>query len=227
MRFPKKAAHSLKLRRRSIFNPGMSATSATPSVRQATLDDAKAVQNILSEAFTDDPVMTWLFGDPRVVRALFGPIGAEKYLRKGFGHIAGDDAAAALWLGPNTVSKPGLMSMLRFLSAVIGAGRLSALPRAQAIADILEAHRPSEPHYYLHAVGVRSAAVGKGLGGAIIREGLKRADADNVHAYLENSNPRNTPLYERLGFQALRRLPLPDGAPPLLGMVRPPQKASS
>ena len=77
------------------------------------------------------------------------------------------------------------------------------------------------PHYYLFAVGVRKGAQGKGLGGRLIREGLARADAEGAPAYLENSNPKNTPLYERLGFRPTAPLPLPDGAPPLLGMLRP------
>ena len=62
---------------------------------------------------------------------------------------------------------------------------------------------------------------GRGLGGHLIREGLTRVDTDGAPAYLENSNPKNTPLYERLGFKAIAPLPLPDGAPPLLAMLRP------
>ena len=60
-----------------------------------------------------------------------------------------------------------------------------------------------------------------GSAALIIREGLALADKAGADAYLENSNPRNTPLYERLGFAAVNPLPLADGAPPLLAMLRP------
>jgi len=48
---------------------------------------------------------------------------------------------------------------------------------------------------------------------------VKRADAMGVPAYLENSNPRNTKLYERAGFVARKNI-APPGAPPLVGMWR-------
>ena len=85
---------------------------------------------------------------------------------------------------------------------------------------MLEKHHPKAPHYYLFAVGVTPEAQGKGLGGAILREGLKRADEAGAMAYLENSNPKNTLLYERLGFRVTAPLPLPKDAPPLLSMLR-------
>jgi hypothetical protein len=36
-----------------------------------------------------------------------------------------------------------------------------------------------------------------------MKHALKRCDADRIPAYLENSNPRNTPFYERFGFEPL------------------------
>jgi len=48
---------------------------------------------------------------------------------------------------------------------------------------------------------------------------LKRVDEQGVPAYLENSNPRNTKLYERVGF-VTRGSIAPPGAPPLVAMWR-------
>ena len=89
----------------------------------------------------------------------------------------------------------------------------------------MQASHPPTPHYYLFAVGVREGMKGKGIGGQLIREGMKSAAKAGVAAYLENSNPLNTPLYERLGFQATAPLSLPVGAPPLLGMICEPAGA--
>jgi ribosomal protein S18 acetylase RimI-like enzyme len=39
-------------------------------------------------------------------------------------------------------------------------------------------------------------------------------------AYLESSNQRDLPLYERFGFKVIQELSLPDGGPTLWTMLR-------
>jgi hypothetical protein len=55
---------------------------------------------------------------------------------------------------------------------------------------------------------------------------LKRADAAGMPAYLENSNPKNTKLYERAGFVTQKSI-APPGAPPLLAMWREARRQDS
>ena len=195
-------------------------------IRAAQLADADAIAGILADAFADDPVMGWTFGGAKPFRTVFHELARGVYLKNGFGHIVGD-MAATLWLPKGVEIKLPMMNELRIaMSAVYHHGPRS-IWRALATADVLARHHPDTPHYYLFAVGVRNNAQGKGLGGALIREGLSKADADGALAYLENSNPKNTPLYERLGFRAIAPLPLPQGAPPLLGMLRPAAKEAA
>ena len=189
-------------------------------IRAATRDDAGLVAGILAEAFADDPVMNWTFGGPKPFRTTFRELARGVYLKDGFGHIM-EDKAATLWLPKGVELKLPMMNEARIaLSAVFHCG-VSSIGRALKTAAVLAENHPETPHYYLFAVGVRKDAQGKGLGGRLIREGLKRADVEGAPAYLENSNPKNTPLYERLGFEAVAPLPLRDDAPPLLGMLRP------
>ena len=193
---------------------------AQHNIRDARIDDAQAVSSILAEAFSDDPVMTWMFGGSGPIQRLFDELTRDVYLAHGFGHIS-DNAAAALWLPPGGKARLPFMNELRLAASVLRNGGVSALKRAKATAQVVQSNHPQEPHYYLFAVGVLPAHQGKGFGGRIIRAGLARADRDGASAYLENSKPRNTPLYERLGFQPIDFLGLPSGAPPLLGMLRP------
>ncbi|MEM6957729.1 MAG: GNAT family N-acetyltransferase, partial [Myxococcota bacterium] len=93
--------------------------------------------------------------------------------------------------------------------------------RAAIVDHAMVSRRPTAPHYYLFAVGVLPEGRGKGLASALIRAGLDLADRDGVGAYLENSNPRNTPLYERFGFVAGTPFHANRGCPPLLPMWRP------
>jgi len=116
---------------------------------------------------------------------------------------------------------------LRILGAALPAGGARVIMRAKKTGEIMKAGHPSAPHYYLFAVGVHKNMKGKGVGGRLIREGLSYAAKADAPAYLENSNPKNTPLYERLGFQTTAPLQMPEGAPPLLGMMCDPAGARS
>lgn len=199
----------------------MSKAATTPQpIRAARLEDADEVASILAEAFADDPVMKWMFGSARPFHKIFFELARGLYLKPGFGHLA-VDCGATLWLPAGEKVVLPLANELRILGAALPSGGFSAIRRAKKTGDVMQASHPSSPHYYLFAIGVRDNMKGKGIGGRLIREGLKRADENQSPAYLENSSPMNTPLYERLGFQAIAPLGLAAGAPPLLGMLRP------
>lgn len=63
---------------------------------------------------------------------------------------------------------------------------------------------PRQNHYYWEYIGVLPDYQGQGIGSHICRTLVQRADQDQVGSYLETTNPRNVPLYERLGFQTVR-----------------------
>lgn len=197
--------------------------SAAPKPRPATADDASQVVDILSEAFADDPVMCWMLGSGRPVRDLFSVLTKHAYLQSGFGDVI-DDRGAALWLPASIDLQLSIWRRIELASRVLSGGGANAVRRMLATGDVLAKNHPDKPHYYLFAVGVRRSSQGSGFGGALVRAGLARADRDGAAAYLENSKERNTPLYERLGFKPAGLLPLPQGAPPLLAMLRPAAK---
>ena len=58
------------------------------------------------------------------------------------------------------------------------------------------------------------------LGSLLLKTALKRCDDDGVIAYLESSNPKNIPLYERHGFEVMGLIQ-PGDFPPLYPMLRP------
>ena len=80
---------------------------------------------------------------------------------------------------------------------------------------------PEEPHWYLGVVGSDPSVRGKGFGQVLMRSRLDRVDAEHAPAYLESTNVRNVPLYERHGFRATGEIDLPDG-PKLIAMWREP-----
>ncbi|MDQ0466581.1 ribosomal protein S18 acetylase RimI-like enzyme [Caulobacter ginsengisoli] len=181
-------------------------------------DRSDSVLNTLMLAFASDPCMRWTFRRPDVFLAAFKPFVTQ--MGVGMTHeglyLAEDGAAAALWLPPG-VDQDG-----EAIGAVIerfAADHPTPEVGAQIGAEMRTFH-PHEPHWYLSMLGVDPARQGRGLGSALLKAGLARCDADGLPAYLESSNPKNVPLYERFGFEALGRI-APGDFPGLIPMLRP------
>ena len=102
--------------------------------------------------------------------------------------------------------------------------RLTGLPRlarGAAMAVAMADSHPDEPCFYLAFIGVAPRLQGAGLGSLLLERTLARVDAARAGAYLENSNPRNLKLYERVGFKVTREIVARRDAPPLFAMWRP------
>jgi GNAT superfamily N-acetyltransferase len=91
--------------------------------------------------------------------------------------------------------------------------RLGALDAAQ------QAHHPEQRLWYLGVIATVPAAQGHGDGSALLEHTLVIVDRASLPAYLESTNPRNVPFYERHGFEATGHIDLPDG-PSLTTMWR-------
>ncbi|PZF81970.1 GNAT family N-acetyltransferase [Jiangella anatolica] len=195
--------------------------SSSPVVRQALRSDVGTVARVLAEAFDADPMMRSIVSAKRYRKRLTSLFAFETLLSPRGSWVAvvdGEIAGAALWGLPG-VPPPGFWATLRHsrhLLRAFGTG----LPRALRSFRVIEdAHPTSPPHWYLQTLGV--ARPGRGVGGALLRDGLARADAQGMPAYLESSTPANIPIYERYGFRPTREIVLPDG-PTLTAMWRDP-----
>ena len=91
-----------------------------------------------------------------------------------------------------------------------------------AVIEQMASHHPREPHWYLPLIGVDPIQQGKGLGSALMRHALSRCDREKKLAYLNSSNAKSIPLYEREGFERIGTI---QGGtwPPLYPMVRTPR----
>lgn len=190
-----------------------------PAVRPATAADRTAMADTLIAAFMDDPVLSWAMPDARLRRRYgrrFFDFMAWRLVGDGESWVA--DGAAAIWAAPDHWRETPLeLARLGFLTWPGVFGR--TLRTGWGLSGI-EAKHPREPHLYLADVGVHPEKQGQGLGTAIIEPGVARADALALPAYLESSNPRNVPLYERFGFAVTETVTLPKG-PVVTLMWRP------
>ncbi len=187
------------------------------SVRIASPEDRDAIADTLLLSFSTDPCVRYIFPTPQAFTAnwpTFVLAMGGRGLEHGAGFITEDDAAAALWLPPGI--EPDLETMLGLLASAPP----EKLPVVAEVGEQIRSFHPQEPHWYLAAVGVDPARQGEGLGSALIKAGLRLCDEQGLPAYLESSNPRNVPLYERHGFEVIG-LVQPADYPPLYPMLRP------
>jgi GNAT superfamily N-acetyltransferase len=197
-------------------------------VRHARRDDLPSMAETLALAFEDDPVWgQWIFGnrpDRRAGMTSLFQILLEAGLRSGHLYTTSGHEAVAHWVPPDVGVLDDAQSVLFGEAAAELLGRADADRVFAGMAILRAAHPADEPHFYLPTLGVRPEWQGKGYGGLLLQRVLRTCDDEDLPAYLESSNRRNQPLYERHGFRAVETLELPDG-PPVVAMWRDPRPA--
>ncbi|MDZ7282597.1 GNAT family N-acetyltransferase [Sphingomonas sanguinis] len=191
------------------------------TMREAGAGDRAAVATMLGRAFADDPAMSYIFPDaadrtkrlPRLFALLFDSDAVGMRL------VSDAADAGTFWRPPGQAHVPMATYIRRLIPVLHALG--ASLPRAMRLGDAIEAQFPRKPFWYLHIAGVDPARQGRGLGGASIRAGLARCDADGVPAYLETATESNVGLYARLGFQLTGEWSVPKGGPRFWSMIRP------
>lgn len=174
-------------------------------------EQAEAI-SVLTLAFSTDPMSRWSLPDPVKYLKLF-PSVARAF--GGTGHsvnawyIAEDCSGAAMWLPPGMEGDGETLERIFMENApqeIMG-----DLP---SLFEQMTAFHPTEPHWYLPMIGVDPARQGKGTGSALMKAALTKVDDDGLIAYLESSNEKNIPLYERHGFEVIGRIQ--SGSSPVL-----------
>ena len=194
-------------------------------VRRAAATDGAVIASAFADAFAHDPVFCWMAGQSDCERRMrpfwraFTRLELAKPDHEVF--VSEDGTSVALWKGVDRW-KATPMEMVRVLPAM-GAALRTRVPLGLRLLTAMEKAHPSEPHYYLEALGTRRDRQGKGGGSAVIDAMLQRCDADGVPAYLESSNPRNIAFYVRHGFVETGIIEAPKGGPKLTPMWREPR----
>jgi GNAT superfamily N-acetyltransferase len=192
----------------------------TRTVDIATAAEEAAVFALLTLAFSSDPAARWTWPESRAFIDAF-PRFAKAFGGAAFGcgtaHRVGF-AAAALWLPPGAESDD--VAIMGLMQSTADAQTAVDGPR---VMEEMAGYHPREPHWYLPLIGVDPAHQGKGLGGALLRHAAALCDRDGVPAYLESSNLRNVPFYERHGFEVLGAIQA-GSSPTIVPMLRRPQR---
>ena len=194
--------------------------SQAPEVKTSGESDLNQVIATIELSFSSDPAVRWLYPNahqflssfPDFVQAFAG-----KAFQHGTAHYVGEFAGAALWLPPGVHPDEDAL-----VSVVLGATSGSKQEDVLAVLEQMGSYHPSDPHWYLPLIGVEPAHQGKGYGSALLRHALAHCDHNHQAAYLESSNPKNIPLYERHGFRLVGRIQA-GSSPTMYPMVRDPR----
>ena len=200
----------------------------TPAAQPVPL--MRAVGQVLARAFQDDPHWMWVLPcESRRAQVLpwFMEVWA-RYCRKcGEAYTTADRVeGAALWIAPGKYPQSAVGMMLSGLMLVpLKFGRAAFGRLMSSLGHYERLHKRDVPprHWYLPALGVEPARQGQGIGGALIRPMLARADAEGLFCYLETEKERNLSFYRRHGFEVAAEDHLPDGGPHFWTMRRKPQ----
>jgi ribosomal protein S18 acetylase RimI-like enzyme len=134
-----------------------------------------------------------------------------------YGRVMGSDQerAVAIWLAPDHHIRAAGMIRCGILEVPwrIGLGQFARLVRSHAVMERFRKEYLPEPHWQLRVLGVLPGWQRRGLGSALVREGLARADRDFRPCYVETCDERNLAFYRRHGFRVLGSAPLGPGGP--------------
>ena len=179
--------------------------------------DRQRALDVLVTAFTADPVIRWLYPEAGLYLSRFAgfldTFGGRAFAQ-GTAWRLGEFAAVALWLAPHV--EPDGDAIVAYLRATVAPGQHADL---ESVLEQMDAAHPRFPHWYLPWFGVDGARQGMGLGGELMTQCLRVIDADHMPAYLENTNPRNIPFYQRHGFDVIGESQA-GACPPVVSMLR-------
>jgi GNAT superfamily N-acetyltransferase len=192
----------------------------TLDVRVANDLDQQAVVGVITLAFATDPMARWAFPDPGTYLAVMPQLAAAfggNGLPHGAAHLIDGGMGAAMWLPPGV--NPDAERLTALTDAHVPKERL---PDMQRVFEQMDRYHPPDPCWYLPLIGVDPAHQGRGCGSALLKYALTRCDRDGMPAYLESSNPRNVPLYQRHGFEIIGQIQA-GSSPTMIPMLRRPR----
>jgi GNAT superfamily N-acetyltransferase len=184
----------------------------------------------LSRAFHDDPMSIYMVADA-ATRADVLPLHMTVALRMGqlFGevYVSGDPpVGAAVWFPPHLweltaaqLAEAGAQELERALPA----GAFARFMAIEQFGEQLHRRDAAFPHWYLAVLGVEPAMQGRGLGGALMRPVLEKADRQGLPCYLETAVEENVPFYRSHGFDVVVDGEVPGTALRFWTMLRGPR----
>lgn len=161
-----------------------------------------------------------MYPDPRQYLAhypTFVRLYAGGALHSGTAHAVGDRQGIAMWLPPGI--EPDEDQLDDLVRRSVESARL---PEVFDLVQQMTSYHPTGPHWFLPLIAVDPVCQGQGYGSRLLAYMVTQFDRGQQLAYLDSTNPKNVPLYERHGFKRLGVIRA-GSCPPVYPMLRKPQ----
>jgi GNAT superfamily N-acetyltransferase len=211
----------------SAPGPSVVRVGGPPPVRLAEQRDVPRIAATLTLALAESRWARWALPDDgrtqRLTR-LHELDAAHRGVATGTAWVAHDVASVAVWHAPD--GAPGTHP----LPADVGAALARELPRLSdprwpavaATAELVAAHRPAGPHWWLAHLATRPSARRQGLGMAVLAPALERCDAAGMPAAAAVHTWAGARFLRHAGFEVTAALQTTDDDHPLWVLARKP-----
>lgn len=183
---------------------------------------------LAARAFFDDPFFTQL-SDQAMLRQRGLGLFFRSHVKAARRHClltgvrddAGNLLGVCVWQRPGTYPLGILGQVAESLGALRALfPRPRSIPRGLRYTLAMEKAHLHDEHWYLVLLAVDPVAWRQGIGEALLRPGLDRADADGLPCYLETQKHANLAYYQRFGFELAADLEPVEGGAHLFTMQR-------
>jgi predicted N-acetyltransferase YhbS len=185
-------------------------------IRIAQEEDTPVILSTLVEAFANDHLLTW-FVRPgarkmAALRTFFEFMLGGEAREAQWIHIADGGRAVAFWVRWDQVDpkdpKYGEIEKIRRAFQFSGLLRLARTAKADHITSqcrkTMEARSGTADLAYLRFLACHPDHQGRGLGSALLKQGLINCETLGIPGYLESVTARNVAFYENRGFEVER-----------------------
>ena len=188
-------------------------SSDAPVIPTATVAQRAHVAAVLSSAFIEDPIFSWMIPDPIRRAKLLQPffeVFADAFIPHDATFVT--ESSVAMW-APVGVAVPSDAEAEQFVTTLLEMCGPDAA-RGEAVMGTIDSHHPDDPAAYLQFVGVDADSQGRGLGSAVMAPMLA-ACGSRRHRRLSRGDERRQPQALRASWlrhhrsAAGRRLPAP------------------
>lgn len=190
-----------------------------PSIRSAAPGDLQRAIATIIVAFSDDPLVRWIFPEPYQYLTYFPEIvglHGRKGIERGTVHHTADFMGAAFWYPPEALPDSEALG-----DVIQRAVRERDQEGVLRVLEEMARYHPVEPHWYLRIIGVDPAQQGRGYGSGLLKYALMECDRGGQPAYLEATTERSLALYQRHGFEVVGKIQI-EASPPMWPMLRKP-----
>jgi ribosomal protein S18 acetylase RimI-like enzyme len=190
--------------------PAQGAARLGPAIAPLRDADRERAVELLARAFRDNPLNLAVIGSGnperrlrsnRLGTALLLPV-AQAHGEVWAAHLGRELLGVLVGTPPGAYPLPPGAWGPR-LRCLVGQGWRVARGWARVF-EALDALHPPGPHWYLGTLGVDARHRGRGVGAALLRHWVERAEDDAASAYLETDLLENLGFYEREGFRVVR-----------------------